>query len=91
MFLVTFDLEMPILRSGVMQKVFINKCKSSESSNQRFFNVMVSFSKIKGKLVMTYCKVKLFSGDLSYGASNEPHAFLEPSQTNTEEHFGKNI
>ena len=33
----------PTLRSGVMQMVFINKCKSCEISNQMFFNVMFSF------------------------------------------------
>ena len=51
-FLITFDFEL-ILRSGVMQVVFINECKSCEISNQMFFNVMFSFSKTKDKLVMT--------------------------------------
>ena len=31
-----------------MQVVFINECKSRETSNQMVFNVMFSFSKIKG-------------------------------------------
>ena len=30
------------LKSGDMQVVFINKCKSCEISNQMFFNVMFS-------------------------------------------------
>ena len=42
-----------MLRSGVMQVVFINQHKSCEISNQMFFNVMFSFSKTKNELVMT--------------------------------------
>ena len=40
-------LNIPILRSGAMQVVFINECKSHEIGNQMLFNVMVSFSKAK--------------------------------------------
>ena len=36
-----------IIKSAVMQVVFINECKSREISNQMFFNVMFSFSKTK--------------------------------------------
>ena len=46
-------LNIPILRSGVMQVVFIDECKSCEISNQMFVNVIFSFSKTKGKLVIT--------------------------------------
>ena len=53
MFLNTSDLDKPILRSGVMQAVFITESKSSEISNQIFFNVMLSFLKTKDELVMT--------------------------------------
>ena len=47
MFLVTFDFENSdtVLRSGVMQVVFIN--------DQMFFTVMFWSSKTKDKLVMT--------------------------------------
>ena len=49
-----------------------------------FFNVMFLFSKTKDELVMIkYCKIKLFSGATSHGASNEPDAYLEPSHTST--------
>ena len=55
MFLVTIDfvLNIPILRSGVMQMVFINECKSYETSNQMIFNAMFSFLKTKDELIMT--------------------------------------
>ena len=43
-------LNIPILISGVMQLVFINKCKSFEISNQMLFNVMFSFSKAEEKM-----------------------------------------
>ena len=46
---------------------------------------MFLFSKTKVKLVMTYCKIKLFSSAILRGSSNEPEAFLEPSQTSTYE------
>ena len=36
-------LNIPILRSGIMQMVFINECKPREVSHQMFFNVMFSF------------------------------------------------
>ena len=32
-----------------------------------------------------YCKIKLFNGAISHDASNEPEAYLEPSQTSTYE------
>ena len=56
-----------------------------------FFNVMFSFLKIKDELVMKYCKIKLFSGAILHGASNEPEAYLEPSQTSVRKRFRKNI
>ena len=37
-----------------------------------------------------YCKIKLFSAAISYGAFNEPEAYLEPSQTSTRENFMEN-
>ena len=51
--LVPFWRNIPILKNPVIQVVFINECKSCEISNQMFFNVMFSFSKTKGELVMT--------------------------------------
>ena len=58
MFLVTFDFEHTYIKkwcyaSGVMQVVFINECKFCENSVKMFFNVMFSFSKTEGELVMT--------------------------------------
>ena len=52
-------LNIPLLRSGVMQVVFIvimlvvfiAECKSCEINNQFCFNVMFPFSKTKDKLV----------------------------------------
>ena len=41
-----------MLKSGAMQKVFINECKSCVSSNHLFFKELVSFSKTKDELVM---------------------------------------
>ena len=46
-------LNIPMLRSGVMQVVFIDDCKSCETINQIFFNVMFSLLKTKEELVMT--------------------------------------
>ena len=68
--------------------VFINECKSCEISSQMVFNVIFSFSKTIDK--HKYCKIKLFSGAISHGASNEPETYLEPSQKPTREHFCKN-
>ena len=54
---------MPILKSAVMQLVFINECKYCEIGNQMFFNVMFSFLKTQEELVMIYiniAKIKLF-------------------------------
>ena len=55
-----------------------------------FFNVMFLFSKTKDELLMKYCKIKLFSGAISNGVSNEPEAYLDPSQTSTRERFCDN-
>ena len=44
-----------------------------------FSNVMFSFLKAKEKLVLAYCKIKLFSGAILHGVSNEPEAYLELS------------
>ena len=41
-----------VLRSGVMQVVFINECKSCEINSQMFFNVLFSFLKTKDQLVL---------------------------------------
>ena len=57
-----------------MQMVFINECKSREVSHQMFFNVMFSFffkKKEADWLWYEYCKVKLFSGTISHGATKE--------------------
>ena len=78
-----------MLRSGLMQVVFINECKSCEISNQMFFNVMFSLSKTK-RLWHKYCKIKVFSGAISHGAANEPEAYLAPSQTSMGNSFAKN-
>ena len=51
-----------------------------------FFNVMFSFWK-KDELVMTYCKIKLFNGTNSRGASNEPEAYIKLCQTSNREDF----
>ena len=56
-----------------MQVVFINECTSCENSNQLFFNVMFFIFKNKRQTGYNrYCKIKLFSGAILYGASNEP-------------------
>ena len=63
-----------------------------EISSQLFFDtVTFSFSKTKEELVDydKYCKVKLFSGVISYGSSSEPEAYLELSQTSMGEHVCK--
>ena len=71
-----------------MQVVFINECESCEISSQMFFNLMFSFSRTKDKLVRhKYCKIKLFSGAILHGASNEPKGYLESNQTSTRECF----
>ena len=44
-----------------------------------FFNVMFSFSKTKWTGYDKYWKIKLLSGVISYGASSEPEAYLEPN------------
>ena len=54
MFLILLILNITLLRSELMQAVFINECKSCEIRNEIFFNVMFSFSKTKEELVMTY-------------------------------------
>ena len=58
----------PILKSAVMQVVFINECKPCEISNQMFFNVMFLFSKIQDELVMT-CTNNLFHVQIQDPAS----------------------
>ena len=90
--LVTVDfVNIPISRHGVMQVVFVNECKSCKTSKQMFFNAIFLFLKIKDELVVTYksSKIKLFSVSILHGASNEPEAYLEPSQTSMKEHFCK--
>ena len=42
-----------MLRSGVMQVMFINQCRSCEISNQMFFNAMFLLLKTKDELAMT--------------------------------------
>ena len=51
MFLV--DFEHTYIKKWYYAKVFINECKSCESDNQMFFNVMFSFLKTKDELVLT--------------------------------------
>ena len=36
-----------------------------------------------------HCKIKLFSGTILHGVSNDPEAYLELSQTSTRELFAK--
>ena len=82
MFLATFDFEYTYIKKWCYASGVYNKFKSCEISSQMFFNVMFSFSKTKDELVMMkYCKIKLFSGSIWHGVSNEPGAYLEPSQT----------
>ena len=58
-------LNIPILRSDVMQVVFIYECKSCEHKRRTGYD--------------KYCKVQLLNGTISHGASNEQDAYLEPS------------
>ena len=51
--LVPFWRNIPILKSAVMQMVFVNEVKPCEISNQMFFNVMFLCLKTKDDLVMT--------------------------------------
>ena len=85
MFLVTFDFEHTILRSGAFQLVFINECKSCEISSQMFFNVMFSFSKTRDQLVIT----EILQNKTASNELNEAH--LEPSQTLMRKHFCKKL
>ena len=55
------------------------RCKSCETSNQKYFNVMFSFSKTKDELVIG--SDELFSGVLLHGMSNKPEAYLTQSIT----------
>ena len=69
MFLVTFDFEhayikKPCYASGI-------ECKSCEISNQMFLNVIFLFSEedeLTSWLWHKDCKMRLFSGTISYGA-----------------------
>ena len=45
-------LNIPMLRSGVMEMVFINECKYYEIRDQMFFNIIFSFSETSDILVM---------------------------------------
>ena len=69
-----------------MHMVFINKCKSCEISNQMFFTQEQKTNWLWHK----HRKIKPFSGAISHGTSNEPEAYLEPSQTSMRECFCKN-
>ena len=81
---------MPILRSSVMQTMFINECKSCEISNQMLFN-MFSFLKTKANCLWhKYCKIKLSSSTILHFESKELEAYLESSQISVKEHFCKN-
>ena len=55
------------------------QCKSCETSNQMYFNVMFSFSKTKDELVIG--SDELFSGVLLHGMSNKLEAYLTQSIT----------
>ena len=70
-----------------MQMVFMNECKSSEISNQMFFNVMFSFAKTKDKLIMKYV---LQNKTIQWHRFAESEAYIEPSQRSTRERFCKN-
>ena len=81
-------MKITISRSGLMQVVFKNECKSCEISNPMSFNVMFCFHLRKQKANwLRHNTVKLFNGSISYGASNEPEECLEPSQTSMRECF----
>ena len=82
-------LNIPILKSGVMQVVLINECKSHEICNNCFFNVIFSFSKTKDKLVMIQI-LQLLSGTILHDTSNESETYLEPIQTSMRELLCKN-
>ena len=74
-----------------MQVLFINEFNSCEISNQVFFDVMFYFWKQKTNwLWHKYCKIKLLSDPILHDVSNEPEAYLEPSQISMREHFSKN-
>ena len=72
-----------------MQVMSINECKCTEISNQKFFNIWLSFFENKRRTGydINIAKKKLFSGAILPDASNVQEAYLEPSQTSTSEHF----
>ena len=55
------------------------RCKSCQTSNQMYFNVISSFSKTKDELVIGIDE--LFSGVLLHGVSNKPEGYLTQSIT----------
>ena len=53
-------------------------------------NVFIFENKRRTGYDINIAKKKLFSGAILHGASNEPEAYLEPSQTSMRERFCKN-
>ena len=77
-----------------MHMLFIIESKSCEISNQTFLKFFECFHFRKqntNSLCHKYCKIKLYSGTISHGASNEPETYLEPSHRPRREHFCRNI
>ena len=77
-----------------MHMLFIIEIKSYEISNQTFLKNFECFHFRKQNtnlLCHKYCKIKLYSGTISHGASNEPETYLEPSHRPRREHFCRNI
>ena len=68
------------------------ECKSCETSNHVFeCNIFISEKKMNPRTSHDkYCKIKIFSGTISHGASKEPEAYSEPSQISARKHFCKN-
>ena len=67
--------------------------KSCKISDQIILNVIFPFSKRRWTdelVIHKYCKIKLFSGTILHGASKEPEAYLEHSQTSVRKCFCKN-
>ena len=59
------------------------ECQSCEVSNQMFREE----DELAKWLWHKYCKIKLFSGTTSHGASKGPKAYLEPSKTSVRKRF----
>ena len=64
-----------------MEMVFIYECKSCEISNEMFSLCFYFWRQTTNWLWHKYCKIELFSGAISHGASKAPKEHLEPSKT----------